>query len=380
MTIYLKNGAKTMTNHDYKQNAYYLIYLIRCVLNNRVPAQEKLDKMNLSQLFEVAQRHTLTAICAYALESAGIFDKAFTEAKNKAIRKNIILDAEREKVFAEFEKAGIWYMPLKGIILKDYYPKIGMRQMADNDFLIDKNFQSEIKDIMISCGFKTEQFDKSKHDVYFKEPVCNFQMHISLFEIDSKETFYNYFKDIDKRLISVDDYSFAKSFTNEDFYLYVKAHEYKHYSSSGTGLRNLVDTYIYINKFGNALDWKYLNTELTKLDICDYEKNSRKLAMLLFSGQQLNDNEKEMLDYYIFSGTYGNVENNVNNKISKHNGNKLKYIVNRTILPISLVRKSYPMFYKYKILLPFLPFYRLIKNRKKNKKKILTEIKTLIKS
>jgi hypothetical protein len=58
-----------MTKHDYKQNAYYLIYLIRCVLNNKIPAKTKLDKMDLSGVFAVAKAHSLTAIAAYALES-----------------------------------------------------------------------------------------------------------------------------------------------------------------------------------------------------------------------------------------------------------------------------------------------------------------------
>ena len=77
-----------MTKHDYKQNAYYMIYLIRCVLHNKIPAKEKLDKMDLQQLYEVAQEHSLTAITAYALESAGVYDEAFKQAKSKAIRKN----------------------------------------------------------------------------------------------------------------------------------------------------------------------------------------------------------------------------------------------------------------------------------------------------
>ena len=57
-----------MTKHDYKQNAYYMLYLIRCVLNNKVPAKEKLDNMDLSQLFEVANDHSLMTITAYAPE------------------------------------------------------------------------------------------------------------------------------------------------------------------------------------------------------------------------------------------------------------------------------------------------------------------------
>ena len=68
-----------MTHHDYKQTAYYLIYLTKCVLNDKIPAKEKLDKMDLPQLFEVAENHSLTAAAAYALESAGIYDESFTQ-------------------------------------------------------------------------------------------------------------------------------------------------------------------------------------------------------------------------------------------------------------------------------------------------------------
>lgn len=62
-----------MTKHDFKQHAYYMIYLIRCVLHDQIPQKEKLDKIDLSKLYEVAEKHSLSAITAYALESAGAF-------------------------------------------------------------------------------------------------------------------------------------------------------------------------------------------------------------------------------------------------------------------------------------------------------------------
>ena len=73
-----------MTDHDYKQSAYYLIYLIRCVLTGKQPAKQRLEKIDLNDLLYVAKEHSLSAICAYALNSAGIADPAFEEEKNKA--------------------------------------------------------------------------------------------------------------------------------------------------------------------------------------------------------------------------------------------------------------------------------------------------------
>ena len=143
-----------MDKKEYRRNAKAMIYLISCIINNRTPDKEKLQTIKLSQLYFVCEKHNLTACTAYALESAGIDDHEFKQAKENAIRKNILLDAERSKIFARFERENIKYMPLKGAILKDYYPRSGMRQMSDNDILIDSKRREDTKNIMLEYGFK----------------------------------------------------------------------------------------------------------------------------------------------------------------------------------------------------------------------------------
>lgn len=367
-----------MTKHDYKQNAYYLIYLIRCVLHNKIPAKEKLDKMNLTQLFQVDQTHSLSAITAYSLESAGIYDKAFTEAKNKAIRKNIVLDVEREKVLSELEKANIWYMPLKAIILKDYYPQIGMRQMADNDILFDSSRRSDVRSIMEASGFTTESFEKGNHDIYQKEPVLNFEMHISLFSDAGNSQLYKYYDNVKDRLIKEDNKDYKYKFTPEDFYIYISAHEYKHFSKGGTGLRSLVDSYIILKNQSDNFDFNYVKIELSKLGISEYERKRRNLSLKLLDGVRVDEEEKQLLDHYIFSGTYGTIENSVHNSTDGTIGSKIRYTHKRLFLTMPQIKNSYPFFYKHKILLPALFFYRLGKMATKSRKRVVSEIKTLV--
>lgn len=364
-----------MTKHDYKQSAYYLLYLIRCVLNHKIPSKDKLDKMDLSQLYTVAKAHSLTAITAYALESVGIIDEQFKQEKYKAIRKNLTMDIERQRVTAKLEKAGIWYMPLKGAILKNLYPQIGMRQMADNDVLYDPARSEEVRDIMERLGFTAEHFGGGNHDVYYKPPVCNLEMHNALFgsSIDSDIT--RYFDNIEIKLVK---HGFSRSFSNEDFYIYMTAHEYKHFSKSGTGLRSLVDTYVYLNHFSGKLDMEYIRNELSKLGIADFEQHRRKLAMDLFCGKRLNTDEKKLLDYYIFSGTYGTIENSVNNSINGSLSSRVKYLVGRLFLTLPQIKASYPFFYKHKFLIPLLFLYRIGLMLTKSRKRMMSEVKTLI--
>ena len=60
------------------------------------------------------------------------------------------------------------YLPLKGIIMKDYYPSVGMRQMSDNDILFDADAWERMEKHMISEGYKAEYVGKGNHDFYLK--------------------------------------------------------------------------------------------------------------------------------------------------------------------------------------------------------------------
>lgn len=369
-----------MTKHDYKQNAYYMIYLIKCILHKKRPVKEKVENINLEQLYQVAQDHSLTAICAYALESAGVYDAAFEESKNKAIRKNILLDLERDRIFAEFEKNKIWYCPLKGIIIKELYPQIGMRQMSDNDILCDSKMMSSVKTIMEKLDFKTVAFEKMYQDVYQKEPVYNYEMHSRLFEKRHGEKIYQYYKNIKTKLIKDYDNNYGYHFKVEDFYIFTIAHEYKHFRGSGTGIRSLLDTYVILKNSSNNINWEYIETELKKLGIHDFEKKNRFLSVKLFNGNEINSKERELLDYYIFSGTYGTLYNRVNNSINGNRISKLKYVCNRLFLSKQQINDFYPYFYKHKILLPGLFIYRLGLMVTKSRKRVINEIKALVRA
>lgn len=221
-----------MTTEEYRAALDDVICLVACAVNETVPDRKRVESMDLPTLKRAADRHLLTAAAAFALESAGIHDPAFTQAKAKAIRKVALMDAEMVAIFARMEKAGIWYMPLKGTVLKGCYPKFGMREMADHDILFDAARADDVKAIMVEMGYDAKHFGAGNHDCYYKEPVCNFEMHRALFGEAHDEKLFDYYRHVEDRLVGD---GCAKRFTPEDFYLYMIAHEYKHYAGGGPG-------------------------------------------------------------------------------------------------------------------------------------------------
>lgn len=336
-----------------------LITLAASAVNQTSVEPALVSGLDLDALYNAAAFHQMAALVAAALEKAGVKDPRFSQARAKALRKSLIHDVERESILAELEEAQIWYMPLKGVILKDYYPALGMREMSDNDILFDASRAEDVKRIMESREFMTVHYGTGHQDDYQKAPVCHFEMHRMLFAPSAGERLYEYYKNISDKLIAGDGY--ARSFTQEDFYLYMVAHEYKHFYWNGTGLRSLLDIYVFLRRFEDKLDWTYVKAEIQKLGISDFEERNRALARKVFSGapmEPLSAEQAEMLEYFASAGVYGTRERGIQNKV-KEDG-LFRYLYHRLFLPLNTVEEKYPFFYKHRILLPCLPIYRLL--------------------
>lgn len=356
-----------------------LIYLMACSLQGTKPEEAQLANIDLEALLRLAKAHSVSAMVCMALEQTDAFQHAaettrlkWLDAKNKAVRKNMLLDAERHQLEKEFAEHGIWYMPLKGSILKDWYPKFGMREMADNDILFDPAGRKQVREIFQNRSYKTVSFRKGNHDVYEKAPIYNFEMHVELYH-KRYDTFNEKYADVKQRLLPDAEVPYRFHFTPEDFYVFVIAHAYKHYSNSGTGIRTLADIYIMNQKLGGTLNWEYVDSELRGLGILSYEHESRELAQKLFGIAELpmeanlSEAEQQMLAYYLGASTYGTIENRTLNQMQKLQPDggaitahtKQKYLLSRIFPGREWCKACAPTVYKYPVLLPFFWVWRL---------------------
>ena len=374
-----------MTKEENKKYALLVIELAACVLNGRTPDRAKLAGADMDLLYEAARRRNMTAIVSYALKSAGMEDERFRQEEGKAIAKNIMLDQERERLFAFMEENGIWHMPLKGAVLKELYPVPGMRQMTDNDILIDPNARKKVYDYFISEGYEVYKYGESVHDAYHKKPVLNFEIHIALFSGYQPEL-YDYYRDVQPRLIKDDERQYLYHFSPEDFYLSITAHEYKHYTVNGIGIRPLMDSYVYLKEYGSQLDMDYIAAEAQKLGLSDFEHSNRDLALALFDQKPLSSEQEKMLERFIDAGSFGSPELLVKHNLAGKGGGvkgKLIYIRERLIPPDAVMEKEYPTVYKHKILLPGFAVYRfgrMIHLFFSERERLTREIKALVRS
>ena len=364
-----------MTREEYRAATDELIALCSWAVNGSAPDKAQTAGFALDNLYAAARRQLLTGVAAYGLEAAGRIDPAFAQAKAKAIRKTVLQDAERTAVLNRLEEAGIWYMPLKGAVLKDYYPKLGMRQMCDNDILFDSSRAEDVRAIMESLGFQTKEFGVKYRDCYQKEPVCYFEMHRALFTPYAGASVFEYYRDVKARLIKDGGNAFGYHFSNEDFYLYMTAHEYKHFSYSGVGLRSLLDAYVFLKRFEGRLDEDYIAREAQKLGLAEFERQNRGLALRLFQGEALSDGDRAMLDYLSSSGVFGTKEQLAQNLVRKHG--RATYLFKKLFPSCKAMCTLYPVLNKLPVLLPLFWLLRILTAPFRNPKKVLIQLKTV---
>lgn len=118
----------------------------------------------------------------------------------------------------------------------------------------------------------------------------------TLFDKKEIPKFYSYYYNVKDRLVKDEGSEFGYHMTPDDSYIYLLCHMYKHYLYVGTGLRSLMDIYLFNKRYSDELDMEYISRELEKLELLKFEKNTRSFAEKVFTGQPLLQEEQKELD------------------------------------------------------------------------------------
>ena len=369
------------------------VTLAACALHGRVPDGERVRQMDLRSLYALGGYHSMSAMLCMPLEALYKADpEALTDTalwakwragKDRAIRKGMLLDAERKSLFSFMEKEGIWYMPLKGVILKELYPKVGMRQMSDNDILFDVTYQSRVRDYFVGRGYTVEMYGKGRHDEYHKPPVYNFEMHHRLFREGNDRRWAAYYADIKERLLKDEGNGYGYHFSNEEYYVYLIAHMYKHFKEGGTGVRSLTDVYVYLKKYRDTLDWTAVDASMNALGMSEFEAQMRAMAFDLLdvpadvspeehvtaAWEAMSDADRGFFTDLVRAGTYGTTDGKAQKKLGELQADggpitgatKRRYLLRRMFPGLDWFKDNKPFFYRHRWAIPFFWVYRLVK-------------------
>lgn len=348
----------------------YLVKLLAAVLHEK-EAPPLPASLNWQLIYDMAKMHSVETMAFYGAEPFIRDDTELYQNWKKSRDANIAQSLHqieaRKEVFQALHEAGIRFLPLKGYEMKCLYPRLEFRQMADIDVLIDPENTSRARDIMLKLGYRQKEAFPH-HDEYFRPPFVTVEVHRQLLLVgDDRQRYYD---NIWKKATTDKSTSEAYKLDPNDFYIYQIVHFAKHYNLMGSGIRSVMDIYIYLEKYRNILNCEYIKEELKKLEIYDFYIKMEKLSLTWFSDSKtkpdIGRNELQELERNIFlSGVYGSLEFSRFKKMSNLHIEKgfkqtFHYFWIRIFTRKKDFKNSYPFLRKYPFLLPFCWFHRLI--------------------
>ena len=249
--------------------------------------------------------------------------------------------------------ADIAYVPLKGSVLRPYYPYESMRTSCDIDILIKETDIDKAVFCFEKLGYKTE--GRNYHDVSLYSPSkIHLELHFNVFEnIDNLDSVL---KDAWKHTVPVS--GARHKFSDEFFAFHIFSHMAYHFVSGGCGIRSLLDVWVMKHKMG--LTAESAKALLTKAGIYKFAEEMTNIADLSFTDNGTDAFSDSVLKYIYSGGVYGNAENSITVKKTK-SGNIIRYTLKRLFLPYRTMVTAFPILKKAPFLLPFCWVIRWIK-------------------
>ncbi len=353
-----------------------LLELLRSELQETEPSsavKAQLVPDAFPALFELSKRHDVAHIVSTALYKSGLLtDEGLLAKFNKAEIISVYRHEQMKFAYGQickaFDEAEIQYIPLKGSVIRDFYPSESMRTSCDIDILVKENdldaAVAALKEKGYNCG------EKNYHDIsLFSENNIHLELHFSILEnIDSLDVVL---KDAWKYAEVSDGCRYA--FSDDFFLFHMFAHMSYHFLSGGCGIRSLMDVWIMEHKMG--ISYENARELLERAGIYKFAKEISELAAVCFSDKSGDDFSGILLSYIFDGGVYGSAQNKM--VVEKTSDRRTSsYIMKRLFLPYRDMTISFPILKKLPMLLPFCWLIRAFKMLfSGNVKKSVSEIK-----
>lgn len=349
--------------------------LLRFELNGTELCEEIKNSItveSLPALFKLSKKHDLAHLVGDALDKNGLLPdgseekKRFLQERNMAVYRYEQQQYELEQICNTFEKAKIPFIPLKGSVLRKYYPEPWMRTSCDIDILVQENDIDKSVALLVDELQYSALKEKTAHEVsLFSGGGIHLELHFTIKENVDK---------MDVLLESVWQYSHrckpggcCYHQNNEFFVFHIIAHMAFHFITGGCGVRAFLDLGLLQLKMG--YEESVVKEMCGQAGLGKFYDVAQDVVKSWFKGEEKADLVSNIEDYLLEAGVYGSTQNRVTVEQIK-TGGKFGYFLHRVFAPYKLMKIRYPILKKHKWLLPFYEVKRwisLLTSRKSKK-------------
>ena len=315
----------------------------------------------LQDLLKISSKHDVVHLLVFGLKQNELISKENSDIEKcilKAVYRYERLRYEYENLCSALEKAQIPFLPLKGSVIRKYYPEAWMRTSCDIDILVHDEDVEHAQEIMVDEHQYTYQ-GKSSHDISLFSPTnIHIELHYDLVEDGRVNESSHILKDVWSVSRVRSGFGYWYEMQDEMFYFYHIAHMAKHFENGGCGIRPFIDLCILDALTNSDIDKR--NALLEKGNLLKFADVARNLSQVWFSCKEYDLLSHQMEDYILRGGVYGNNENRITVQQQKKGG-KIKYALSKIVIPYDTIKFHYPILQKHRWLTPFMQVRRWFK-------------------
>ncbi len=337
------------------------------------------ENTDFKKLYNLSQIHRVSAMVAPLVIKSSVADSqvkgAFSKELFKTAARYTAQEKERQELSEEFSEKGIYHCFLKGSKVGAYYDNPDCRFMLDMDLYVEPEKFAIAEEILISRGYEKNTYGDEKDTGYIKKPFLIVELHKELkYNYDKG---YDYYKGAFERLTVAD--GCAMNMTNEDFYVYILSHTAHHFATAGTGVKSIVDHYFLKEKLKPQCDSHILEKALSDTGLQSFSEKMDKLCDFWFKDGEEDALTREMTDYILLSGVFGNEKNNYLSGVVRgdYAQNTNNYFIKRLFPTFKDMSNRYAVLKKLPFLLPLFWGIRIITSLI-NPKRVAGETKAIL--
>ncbi|ELC8443073.1 nucleotidyltransferase family protein [Clostridium perfringens] len=162
------------------------------------------------------------------------------------------------KIFEIFNRNEIDVIALKGLVVRNLYPKVEFRTMGDADILVHEKDLEKVKELLFAEGYELKEGadNHGAHLAFSHKKFWPIEVHWTLVNDDYFSVDKSFEKALWKNAVEVKiGNSRVLSLGNEDLALHLCLHMGGHIIYGGFGLRQLCDLVLLVEKKGDSIDW-----------------------------------------------------------------------------------------------------------------------------
>ena len=316
------------------------------------------DPAMLPGMTALARRHDLLHLLALGLKNNGLLGEENQALENEIFRAVLRceqLNYELTRICETLETAQIPFIPLKGSVLRWYYPEPWMRTSCDIDvFVREEDLDRAMA--ALSDGLSYRIGEISDHDVQIYTPNGqHLELHRNLIEDHRVNQAAEVLAAVWDTAVPRSGWTYRLEMPDELFYFYHIAHMAKHLDNGGCGIRPFLDIWVLTHRVPHDRDKR--EQLLADGGLTTFAEQAERLTEVWFGTAAHDESTRRLERYILIGGVYGTVDNRMSLRQAR-SGGKLRYACSRIWLPYETLRTHFPSLDGKPALLPLYEILR----------------------